>query len=118
MAQGIRTINGYTNNYPTVSGTAASWAIGTAVWNTTYVNVSNVTSITITIPAYSLNDGSKEIRIIFKTGSSITFTPTINSAFTVKYGFSDLSLSANKIYELSIIPFVADTITCVCKEWS
>ena len=119
MAQGIRTINGYTNNYPTVSSSAASWAIGTAVWNTTYVHTGDgtVTSISVTIPAYAVADGSREIRICFKAGTGCTFTPT-TSNFTTTYGTGDISITAGNTYEISFVPLSASILSVVCKEWS
>lgn len=119
MAQGIRTINNYTNNYPTVtSSSSTSWAIGTAVWNTTYLSSSTPTSVTITIPAYTITDGSREIRVCFKAGTGCTFTPTINSAFTTKYGLDDISITAGNSYEISFVPLNATILAVTCKEWS
>lgn len=120
MAQGIRTINGYTNNYPTVTSSSASWAIdNTAVWNTTYVHTGDgtVTSISVTIPTYAVADGSREIRICFKAGTGCTFTPN-TSNFTTTYGIEDIEITAGNAYEISFVPLSASILSVVCKEWS
>ena len=125
MAQGIRTINGYTNNYPTFKTgstapgtTTGTWAIGTGVWNTTYMDSGTPTAVTITIPDYTVTNGTAEIRIVFKAGTDCTFTPTINSAFTTQYGVSDISITAGNTYEISFVPLTASILSVVCKEWS
>jgi len=123
MAQGIRTINGYTNNYPTKtsSNNNNAWPIGTGIWNTTYMNThaTGPSTVTITIPAYTVTDGTQEIRICFRAGTSWSgFTATLDGTFTNQFGFSDLSFTAGKYYEISILALNASTITCVCKEWS
>ena len=125
MAQGIRTLNSYMNNYPTLTtnSSSAAWAIGTATWNTTYFNIGTPTAITVTLPTYSLSTtassstGSAEIRIVFKAGSSTTLTITKASGQST-CGVGDLpSFTANKYYEVSISPLSATVMAVACKEW-
>ena len=110
MAQGIRTINGYTNNYPT-----ATSASSTLTWNTEYT-LGSISSLSCTIPSYAVADGAREIRIKFTASS--TFTASITTSnFTTTYGLSDLSITGGKSYELSFVPLSASVLTCVVKEW-
>lgn len=125
MAQGIRTINNYVNNYPTVvtNSSNAAWAIGTAVWNTTYHNIGTPKAITVTLPTYSLSTtaasstGSSEIRICFVANANTTLTITKASGQST-CGYSDIRISNGKYYEISIAPLTATVMGIVCKEWS
>lgn len=110
MAQGVRTLNGYVNNYPVLTSLS-----GTAVWNTDY-KLGSISALSFTVPAYATTDGASEIRICFTASANITAAIT-TSNFTTKCGFADISISSGKSYELSIIPLSATVLTCVCKEW-
>ncbi len=125
MANGIRTINGYVNNYPTIvtNSNNAAWAIGTGAWNTTYHNIGTPTAITLTLPSYSLSTtranstGSSEIRICFLAGANTSLTITKASGQST-CGYSDISITSGKYYEISIAPLTATVMGIVCKEWS
>ena len=99
MGQGIRTIAGYTNNFPVVTTLS-----GTAKWNTTYI-LGEISSLNFTIPAYNVLDGTAEIRVYFTTSSAIT-SSIDRSNFTTVYGLSDIEFEANKSYELSFASFL------------
>lgn len=118
MANGIRTFSGsvngtmtyFTNNFPTL--TALS---GTAVWNTTYILI-GISSLSFTIPAYNVSNGTQEIRILLSTSASFTSLDINTSNFTDIYGFSDLELESDKVYEISIMPLNANIVTLICKD--
>lgn len=106
MSQGIRTIAGYTNNYPVVTTLS-----GTAKWNTTYI-LGDISSLNFTVPAYNVLDGTAEIRVYFTTSSAIT-SSIDRSNFTTVYGLSDIEFEANKSYELSFVPLTSTILTVI-----
>ena len=125
MAQGITTINNYMNNYGTLTtnSSSAAWAIGTAVWNTSYYNIGTPTAITLTMPSYTLSTtkahsfGQGEIRICFKAGANTTMNITWASGQTHS-GVPDLSFSQDNYYEISIAPITASHMAVTVKEWT
>ena len=109
MANGLRTLNNYTNSYPTINSLS-----GTAVWNTSYY-LGNISSLSFTIPSYNVGNGQQEIRIAF--GATSAFSVSINtSSFSKVYGLADLLIEAYHEYEISIMPLNSSTVTIIWKN--
>ena len=108
---GIRTLNNYTNHYPIVTTLS-----GTAAWNTEY-RLGSISSLSFTIPGYTITDAGCQIRITFTASSNITASITLPSGVTVQ-GISDLDISNGSSYEIDIVPITSTLFLCLCNTYS
>ena len=108
---GIREIAGFVNNYPVKTSLS-----GTAQWNTEY-KLGEISSLSFTVPTYSITDASSEIRIFFTASSSWSSFSITTTNFTTAYGFNGIEITAGNTYEISIVPLSSTIVTCICKEY-
>lgn len=108
---GIRTLNGKVNNFP-----VETTLTGTAEWNTEY-KLGSISSLSFTVPGYTITDAACEIRILFTASSNISASITLPSGVT-GYGFEGMSLTSGHSYELSIVPVSSTIYSCSYIDWS
>lgn len=108
---GIRTIDGHINTYPVENSLS-----GTAVWNTEY-KLDEISSLSFTIPSYTITDAFSEIRVVFSTASSWTSATIDTSNYSNVYGIETFHPAAACSYEISIKPISSTEALFSFKEY-